>query len=904
MIGGRALAVAAALLCASAGSQAAPGTVLDETGYWRQYCRFGPDRVSADLLAGQGEKLLGAARLQRTRKTAEDGLRRSGLDPASVDWRQHVYIRLFFSQYPPYVWSPPAADWPKPGFDDASWVFHRGCILEPRKDQVLPRGLGWTAQDLDQAAFSCLGIQACYYRARFVVDDPAGVQDLKLTCQYRGGLRAFVNGEEVVRGHLPADAAPDAPAAEYPVEAYLDQPALRDRSAGPVAIPSRLLRKGTNVLAIEIRAPRLHPVVLGMNLPQDNHKVRQGMEGIWRHADLVKLTLTTSSPAVPSCLVRPAGVQAWVQDVHHRAESAEFLPPGEPGGAVRFVGVRNGTFSAQVLVGSDKPLTDLRVRPSDLAGVTGAGAIAASAVQVSFLAPFPTEAFDSSKLGDDRGLGATFPDAATLARWESAADAGRACIFDHLAGEVRPTIPAGACQPIWLTLRVPAQARPSVYQGHVQIEARGVQPIRLPVRAEILDWQLPEARDFRTFIGCEQNPYGVARQYGLELWSEAHRKALAASFRQLARVGNDWLNVPVIARTEFGNREDSLIRWARKKDGRFVFDYTLLDAYLDLAIAHCGPPRAVNFVVMQGMKSSARPPAVPYVRVTDEASGQETVLNLNGIPKEQKEKVWTALATSLHEHMKARKLDKAMFWGYPLEQEDDPELKLLLEQHVPGVFWAANPHELLWNAVYAKDAHYRAITTVRHQPGQRTFDLFRADRGWKSPVIHLLCPRTGGNVMAMHTVSEPFAYRVLPDRALASGHSGIGRLGADEWAAVHYAGMGPTTWLTGMPVLFLLWPGKQGAESSARFEALVEGVQEAEARVFLEQALDAGRLPADLAKRIADVLSANQQETGFLGGTLCVHELERYHVGWQERSARLYRLAGDVAAAVAPAAAK
>jgi hypothetical protein len=190
------------------------------------------------------------------------------------------------------------------------------------------------------------------------------------------------------------------------------------------------------------------------------------------------------------------------------------------------------------------------------------------------------------------------------------------------------------------------------------------------------------------------------------------------------------------------------------------------------------------------------------------------------------------------------------------------------------------------------------------QVGQRTFDLFRADRGWKSPVIHLLSPRTGGNVMAIHTVSEPFAYRVLPDRALASGHSGIGRLGADEWAAIHYAGMAPTTWLTGMPVLFLLWPGKQGAESSARFEALVEGVQEAEARVFLEQALDDKRLPADLAKRIADVLSANQQETGFRGGTLCVHELERYHVGWQERSARLYRLASDVAAAVVPAPAK
>jgi hypothetical protein len=895
---GRLLAAALMLACAPALGQDVRPTnlVVDQTGYWHQYCRFGPDRVSPDLLASEGEKLLGAALLQRVRKAAEEGLKKSGVEPGSVDWKQHVYVRMFFDQYPPCVGLLPGQDWMKPQFDDASWVFQRGILLEPEKGRVVPRGLGWTSEDLDQAAFSCLGIQSCYYRSRFVVDDPANVADLRLSCRYRGGLRAFVNGQEVARGHLPADATPDAAATEYPLGVYLDQPALRDRSVGPVTVPSRLLQKGVNVLAIEVRSPRLHPVVLKMNLPRNNHKVRQGMEGLWCHADLMRVALTTSSPAIRSAQKRPPGVQAWVQDMHHRTESTEFLPADEPPGEVRFVGPRNGCFSGQVLVGTDKPLTDLSVQCSDLTASGPGGGIPASAIQVSFLAPFPADEFTTQKLGDDRGLGATFPDADRLANWEGSQDASRLCIFDHVSSQPRPIIPAGTCQPVWLTLRIPADARPGAYQGQVEIEGKDLKPIRLPVRAKVLDWTLPHPKDFRTFVACEQNPYGVAKQYGLALWSEAHRKALAASFRQLARVGNAWLNVPVIARTEFGNRDDALIRWTRRRDGQFTFDYSLLDAYPDLACDHCRRPGVVNFVVMQGMKSSAQPAEVPSVHVLDEASGRKQVLSLDGIAREEKERLWRAFATSLCEHMQARKLDQAACWGYPLEQEADPELKTLLEKIVPSARWAANPHEMFWNATYAKDGHYGVITTVRHQyvtPG------LRLDRGWRSDLAHLLSPRTGGNVLAMHTTSYPFAYRVLPSRALATGHSGIGRIGADEWAAIHYDGMGPTAWLTGMPVLFVLWPGKQGAESSARFEALIEGIQEAETRIFLEQAIDGKRLPPEMTRRATEVLAAQQQETSFLGGTLWVHELERYHWGWQERSARLYRIAGEVAAALA-----
>ncbi|MBM4034077.1 MAG: hypothetical protein FJ291_20175 [Planctomycetes bacterium] len=867
--------------------------VLSEGGWWRQCARFAADHVSPEALKREGQQLLGPAVLARAKKQTEDRLRQAGMDPSKTDWRDHVLVRMFFEHTLPDAAPPLPEGWMKPEFDDASWVFERGPFHEPSASgRLVPRGLGWTRDDLPEVQFSCLGMASCCYRARFVVDGPAKA-DLTLRLTYRGGARVFVNGAEAARGHL-SDAGPE----DYPRAAYEGQPELRDRSLGPVRLPPGLLRKGANVLAIEVRASRLHPVVLGMKLAVRNHKVRQGMVGLWRHCGLLKLELRSPLGGVVSGLSRPAGVQVWVQDPHHRVASTDFLPPGEKPGAIRFAGAANGTYGAQLVVGTDSPLDGLRVRAADLAA-SGGGRIPAEAIRILGVAPYPAAEFCEAKLGDDRGLGATFPDTQTLTRFESLAGQGQPCVFDHILAEPPRSIPANSCCPIWLSLRIPADATPGTYTGALEVGADGVAPIRLPIEAEVVGWRLPDPRHFQTFIGCEQNPYAVAKQYGVQLWSDAHFKLIEASFRQLGRVGNRWLNVPVIARTEFGNRDDSLIRWRRRADGTLAFDYALLDRYLDLAAKHCGPPRVVNFVVMHGMKSASNPPVQPSVPVVDERSGATRPLALNGIPRDEKEKVWSAFATSLFAHMKARGQERAMFWGYTLEQEDDPDLKLILERCTPGVFWAANPHELLWNAVYAKDRHYRAIVTVRHQPGsQRTFPGFRADRGWKSPLIHLLSPRTGGNFMAIHTVSHPFAFRALVDLALATGHNGVSRLGADEWAAVHYDGMGLTSWLTGMPVLFMLWPGRDGAEPSVRFEMLLEGTQEAEARILVEQAIDGGRLPEELAKRLTALLAQRVQDTSFLQGTLCVHELERYHSGWQDRSRALYRAAAQVAASV------
>jgi hypothetical protein len=222
----------------------------------------------------------------------------------------------------------------------------------------------------------------------------------------------------------------------------------------------------------------------------------------------------------------------------------------------------------------------------------------------------------------------------------------------------------------------------------------------------------------------------------------------------------------------------------------------------------------------------------------------------------------------------------------------------MLAECTPAVYWTASPHQIgSWG--FKEPQCYKVFGTVRYFGNWPTF---RLDVGWKSPVTHLAFPRVDSSILSLHTASHPFAYRVLVDHALALGRSGICRVGADEWAAIHYDGMRVPTWIVGMPVLFTLWPGRDGAESSARFEALIEGVQEAEARIFIEQAIErgsplpaTGALPQQVARQVQAVLSDHLQETSFFQSKLCIYELESYHYRWQERSRRLYRAAAEVA---------
>ena len=161
-----------------------------------------------------------------------------------------------------------------------------------------------------------------------------------------------------------------------------------------------------------------------------------------------------------------------------------------------------------------------------------------------------------------------------------------------------------------------------------------------------------------------------------------------------------------------------------------------------------------------------------------------------------------------------------------------------------------------------------------------------------------------------------FKFRSLPESEIMSDRPGQGCLGTDFWPPPAFKGSYQAVTLfsryprsanvgaggKGITTTQMLCPGPDGPAPTLRFELMREGIQEAEARIFLEQRLKETpcRLSAELAARAQAVLDerakrARLQMSDVDGGGLFRSALTVPYSGWQGRTLRLYEAAAEAA---------
>jgi hypothetical protein len=153
-----------------------------------------------------------------------------------------------------------------------------------------------------------------------------------------------------------------------------------------------------------------------------------------------------------------------------------------------------------------------------------------------------------------------------------------------------------------------------------------------------------------------------------------------------------------------------------------------------------------------------------------------------------------------------------------------------------------------------------------------------------------------------------FSNRTMAERALWTRKQGIGRICLDFWPVFDgrkkrgrqldiYNRWPHSTCAQRRPSLRkLTWPGPEGAESTMRYEALVEGVQEAEAVIVVNQgAASAGEVGEELAKK-CEKLMRDRIRFCHVGNHISEHATVVHvdHHGWQDLAKRTYELAAEV----------
>jgi len=436
-----------------------------------------------------------------------------------------------------------------------------------------------------------------------------------------------------------------------------------------------------------------------------------------------------------------------------------------------------------------------------------------------------------------------------------------------------------------------------MYRGEVRIAARGVPSVNVPVEMEVVGWTLPSAREFHTFVGLYESPDTVALQYKVPMWSEKHWGYLEKSWRLLGYLGNNLVVIPLIMRTEFGN-DESMVWWVKDSKGGYRYDFSVFDRYLDLAMKYC-KIKVVSCQVYYGAGWFAVDPSNRPVEVTVVGPGgarHAEKLPLYGT--EEAKRLWRPLVAALRERLKKRGLEKGLVFGIGHCGGMHKTVISFFKEIAPGVGWHIAKHNRPRPREFPRHRYVEWMYIPGLIPVPPKFPRFPNDG---KGLICLMMQRL------YDFRQSPVSLHTAPERAYLLGDTGIGRLCVDYWPALKdKRGRGHVLYdrwpraranQRAPQVYYLSIPGKDGALSTQKIEALRQALQEAEARYFIENALRAGRLKGALAERCRKVLERrlvfcqlthshpqNQDES------LCSG------CRWGARARELYRAAAEVAA--------
>jgi len=822
---------------------------------------------------------------------------------------------LPFGEYQKLSTPPPPADWARPEFDDATW---------PRSPGPFP---GVALHNNPYMAHTPrIPNGTLCVRGKFAVGDAAAVKRLTLSLTYRGGVVVYLNGREVCRAHLPAGKlTPWTPGALYPNETYVgangklipsssysitravaagekelpERVAKRNRTLGPVELPVDTLRKGTNRLAIEVHGSDFRPPALKWSY---GGRARTG----WHHVGLRAVRLAAEGGGIRPNVSRPAGFQVWNEDPHRMFSVLAYGDPNEPLRPVRLIGARNGYYSDQVVLGSTVAIESIQAVASDLRAANGAGVIPAANVEIRYGAPSTFGVYGSKAgLSMRQYRWKKIPAFAALEP-EAPAKVEPTTFETDAAARARLGLPAkatpAAVLPVWITVHIPKDTAAGKYTGTLTLSAAGMPKANVPVEVKVIGWTLPDPRDFRVYIGLFQSPETLAAFYKVPMWSEKHWALVEKSLRLMGQLGNNLVVLHVLTRTQFGN-DEAMVYWIEQRDGSFKHDFTVYDRYMKLALKYC-EPRVVSVQVLHAPADwgLVKPDKPKFVTQLDPGTGKRSPMQLAGYCTPESKKQLQPVLDAVVARLKKQGVADKLVLGICADQGIRKEIIRHFAEMLPGVGWHYGAHNRASRMTHVKYMEYLYVPHTLRPPGAKPG---RRRTNWWTP--H---PRGMLIVMSQRVrdpLQPPMVVRTLAERALLLGDKGGGRMCIDYWPIRgrrnrdrNLFNRWPTSTVQQRRpnLCSLALPGKDGPVAGIKFEAMREGIQEAEARMFVELALVKRRISGDLAKRCRALLDARQQNCRTLHANYSPRRAALGE-GWRKRSADLCRLAAEVAGSLA-----
>lgn len=361
-------------------------------------------------------------------------------------------------------------------------------------------------------------------------------------------------------------------------------------------------------------------------------------------------------------------------------------------------------------------------------------------------------------------------------------------------------------QPLWISVQVPAGAKAGRYEGTITIKAAKTYQLKLMVR--VLDRTLPPPSEWVFNLDLWQHPDAIARVHKVPLWSDAHFEWMRKYYTMLAQSGQKCITAAIV-NEPWGHQTyddfSSLIKWTKKKDGSWSYDYRLFDKYIQFVMS-TGINERINCYSMVPWKV-----AFPYY---DEGLGKDTLFT-GKIGSDAYNAFWTPMLKDFTQHLK----QKGWFEKTAIAMDERPM------EAMRFVIDLLKSIDKNWKVALAGDYHpevekdiYDYCIVSKHRFPAEVLAA-RKQQG-KLSTWYTYCADKYPNGF---TFSPPAEHVWIGWYTAAKNMDGYLRWAYNSWVADPASDSRFRTWPAGDT--YQVYPG---AMSSIRFEKLIEGVQDFE----------------------------------------------------------------------------
>ncbi len=150
-------------------------------------------------------------------------------------------------------------------------------------------------------------------------------------------------------------------------------------------------------------------------------------------------------------------------------------------------------------------------------------------------------------------------------------------------------------QPVWLGIQIAVDVAPGLYKGELTVIADG-RDHKLKIELTVIDRALPFIKNRSFQLDLWQHPAAIARVHNVSLWSNEHFSLMRNYYTMLAGIGQKAITVSIVDEPWNHQTYDDypgLVKWTKKRDGNWEFDYSLFDKYVDFVMS-CGITGRIN----------------------------------------------------------------------------------------------------------------------------------------------------------------------------------------------------------------------------------------------------------------------------------------------------------------------